>query len=153
VLHYSQQWQASDVFRAAPTEGPVPLFQGARWAVLVFLTTPLLLASALAACLIPHWDPLLLLPGMIPLPIYSLFPGIGGDATPFAMPPQEARATDRGLAVFLLSMASFAVAGLAIWSRHAGWFWWFVAGESVCVALVYKLMRDSLATVRWPSLD
>jgi len=43
LVQYSQQWQAADLFRAAPIAGPAPLCHGARRAVLCLLTLPVLL--------------------------------------------------------------------------------------------------------------
>ena len=42
LLRYSQQWQASDIFRWAPLVSPAPLCHGARRAVLSLLAVPLL---------------------------------------------------------------------------------------------------------------
>ena len=47
LLQYSQHWQASDMFRAAPMPGPAPLCHGARQAVFWFLTFPLLVLFGL----------------------------------------------------------------------------------------------------------
>src|SRR5262249_41752939 len=54
LLQYSQQWQAADVFRSTPLRGPASVFHGARRAVLVFLTLPLLVVVALLAMFMTH---------------------------------------------------------------------------------------------------
>ncbi|HUB25366.1 MAG TPA: hypothetical protein VL992_08040, partial [Tepidisphaeraceae bacterium] len=48
VLQYSQQWQACDIFRAAPIAGPGPLCHGGRRAVLLLLATPIVVMILLA---------------------------------------------------------------------------------------------------------
>ncbi len=40
ILQYSQQWQESDIFRSAPMLGPAAICNGARRAILIFLTLP-----------------------------------------------------------------------------------------------------------------
>ena len=42
LLQYSQHWKAADIFRAAPMPGPARLCDGARQAVLCWLTVPVL---------------------------------------------------------------------------------------------------------------
>jgi len=49
LVQYSQQWQAADLFRAAPIAGPAPLCHGARQAVLCLLTLPVLLIFGVIA--------------------------------------------------------------------------------------------------------
>ena len=46
LLRYSQQWQASDIFRCALLKGPAALCHGARRAVLTFLAFPLFVIYA-----------------------------------------------------------------------------------------------------------
>ncbi len=47
ILQYSQQWQASDVFRAAPMIGPAPLFHGARRAIMCIVAFPVIVGFGL----------------------------------------------------------------------------------------------------------
>jgi hypothetical protein len=151
LLQYSQQWQASDIFRAAPMAGPMPLCNGARRAVLCFLTLPLLAVLGGIAWLIKHDGSqlLLLLPGAIALPVYALVPCVLGEAVPLSKPTEEARSTGRGLVMMVMMIPAFAVSGLAYWSWTSGWFWWLVLGETVIVAVAYAGMRASLASLRW----
>ena len=84
MLRYSQQWQAADLFRVAPVDGPAAFCHGARRAVLFFLGFPALIVFGVILWLIHKNSAslLLLLPGMIALPIYALIPCLGGKAVP-----------------------------------------------------------------------
>lgn len=154
-LQYSQNWQASDVFRAAPMPGPAPLCHGARRAVLCMLTLPILILYALIVWLmgakLAHLA--LLLPGLVALPVYSLIPCLGGKAVPLSQPIEEAKSAGRGLHMILAMMASFAVAGLAVWSWSVNWFGWFLLVETIVVGGIYVIMRASLNSVRWSSTE
>ena len=128
---------------------------GARQAVLLLLTLPLLALLALFAWLVlGDWSRLsLLLPGIIALPVYSLVPCLGGNAVPLSQPTQEAKAASRGLAMIGAMMVSFALAGIASWSWSAGWFRWLLLVETVVTIALYIGMRASLANVRWKSAE
>ena len=93
MLQYSQQWQASDIFRAAPIFGPAPICRGARRAMLCLLTFPAVAAFALfAAIILPDKSHLvLLLPGVIALPIFAQLANLGGKGVPLSMPNEEAK--------------------------------------------------------------
>jgi ABC-2 type transport system permease protein len=155
LLQYSQQWQASDVFRASPMPGPAALCHGARRAVLLFLTLPLLAVSVLLAWLV-HGDAsqlLLLLPGIIALPVYALVPSLGGKGVPLSLPTEEAKSAGRGLSMIVVLFVSMALAGIVAWSWSSGWFWWLVLGESILVVVLYAVLRVSLTKARWPSME
>lgn len=151
LLQYSQQWQASDIFRAAPMAGPAALCNGARRAVLCFLTLPMLAAFGLITRLMHHDNStlLLLLPGMLALPVYALVPCLMGEAVPLSKPTEEAKSTSRGLKFFGVMLISMAVSGIAYWAWISGWFWWLILGETAVVAVAYTGMRASLNGLRW----
>ena len=155
VVRYSQQWQAADVFRTAPMPGPARLCDGARRAVLLVFTVPLIVLFGIVLLLIetPAADFVLLLPGLIPLPVYALVPCLDGNAVPFSLPSEEARNAGRGLRIAGATFASFAVAGLGFWAKYGGWFWWLVLVETVVVAGIYFYMRANVAAARWPPLE
>ena len=155
LLQYSQQWQAADLFRAAPVPGPIPLCQGARRAVLCVLTLPLLALFALAVWLLsPDTSQLaLLLPGVVMLPVYSLIPCLKGKAVPLSLPAEDAKSASRGLTIIAVMPLAMGVAGLAAWAWSKGWFGWFLLGETALAAAVYAGMSASLRSVRWPPLD
>ena len=155
LLQYSQQWQAADLFRVAPMKGPSPLCSGARRAVLLFLTLPLLLMLGLFAWLTRQNSShlLLLLPGIITLPVYALVPCLGGKAVPLSQPTEEAKSVGRGLTMIGAMFISMSVAGVATFAWTKGWFGWFLLIETVVTAALYFGMHASLAGARWKSLE
>jgi len=154
-LQYSQQWQAADLFRAAPMLGPAPLCDGARKAVLFFLTLPLVAALGLFACVAQHGVSglLPLLPGIIALPVFALVPCLKGNAVPLSQPTEEAKSAGRGVTMIGATFVSLALAGLGSWAWSGGWFNWFLLIEAAAAAAIYIAMRASLANARWPSAE
>lgn len=153
LLQYSQQWQAADVFRAAPLAGPAALCDGARRAVLWLLALPMLVLMGLivwALCGDAH-QLLLFLPGMIALPVFALMPGAGGHGVPLSMPTDASRSAGRGLVVILAMIPAVVLALLASWSWSAGWFWWLVLGETIVAIAVYAVMRWFMRNAPWPA--
>ena len=153
MLQFSQQWQASDVFRCAPMLGPAAICAGARQAVLWLLVVPtLVVVAALSVLASGRFSEMpLLLPGILALPVYLLLPNLGGRGVPLSLPTDEAKATARGLSfagVTLLSLLLAGVANLCWWN---GFFWLFIAVESIVVAALYAIMRYRVARARWPS--
>ncbi len=155
TLQYSEQWQASDIFRAAPLLGPAQLCDGARRAVLCVLTAPAFAAfvTLLLLLQIESSKLVLLLPGLVVLPVYALYPSLGGKGVPLSMPSEEARAAGRGLSMIGVMLAALALAGLGVWSKSGGWFWWFLLGEASVVIGLYGWMRASVKKLRCLSLE
>jgi ABC-2 type transport system permease protein len=155
LLQFTQQWQAADLFRAAPMIGPAPLWHGARRAVLVCLTVPLVMLFALIAWILCRnfSQLLLLIPGVIALPIYAMVACIGSKAVPFSLPVEEAKSAGRGIVMLAAMMVGFAFAGLVSWSWSQGWFGWLILAESVLAATLYLSMRASLARSRWKPVE
>jgi ABC-2 type transport system permease protein len=155
LLQYSQQWQAADLFRAAPIPGPAPLCHGARRAVLCLLTLPVLLIYGLIACAL--WgrasDLPLLLPGVIALPVFALLPNLGGRGVPLSLPTEEAKSAGRSMAMFGVMIASGVLSALATWAWSGGWFGWLLLFELVIVSVLYVGLRASLSATRWPPLE
>jgi len=151
VLQFSQQWQASDIFRVAPMPGPAALCNGARRAVLFLLALPMLLIFALVTRLMHHDNSalLLLLPGIMALPVYALVPCLMGEAVPLSKPTEEAKSTSRGLKFFGVMMISMAVSGVAYLASATGWFWWMMLVEFVAVVVAYLGMRAALTRLQW----
>ncbi len=155
ILRYSQQWQASDIFRSAPLGSPAPLCHGARRAVLALIAVPLI---AIYAILIIAIDRdlshlVLLLPGMIAMPIFALAPGLDGNGVPLVSPTEEAKSASRGLAVFGFSIVAFLLAGLTTWSWAGGWFWLFVLAELVVAIACYVAIRQRFRHMHWRSTE
>jgi ABC-2 type transport system permease protein len=155
LLQYSQQWQASDVFRVAPVPGPAALYDGARRAVLCFLTLPMLVMLGLITRLL-HQDSsslLLLLPGILALPVYSMVPCLMGDAVPLSKPTEEAKSTSRGIKFIGVVMISLALSALADFAWNIGWFWWFLLAELIAVVIVYAGMRAAFVRLEWSPVE
>lgn len=155
MLQYSQQWQASDIFRAAPIRGPAPLYHGARRAVLCFLTAPLLVIFALFVWLPgKDWSQMLMLiPGLIAIPVYALVPSIGGGGIPLSMPTEEAKSAGRGTAMIAATFTSLGLSALAMLCWKIGLFWWLVGIELVVAIGLYVVLGRALAAARWESME
>jgi len=155
MLRYSQHWQASDIFRAAPMLGPAQLCHGARRAVLLVLTLPVLaLFGGLALLLQTPVETLqLVVPGLVALPLFALFPCLSGAAVPLSLPTEEAKAANRGAAMIGVMLVAFALSGLGLLARYGGWFWWLVIVEAVAVVSLYLPIRARVGAARWPALE
>jgi hypothetical protein len=155
ILRFSQQWQASDLFRAVPVEGPVPFCEGASKAAQFIAAIPLLLAALIVA--FHDWHHLerlaLLLPGLIAFPVYALIPCVDGEAVPLSLPTEEAKAAGRGLKLVGAMLLSFVLAALGFVAWNTGWFVWFLAAELVFAAIFYVRFKRESRGVRWPALE
>lgn len=155
ILQYSQQWQASDLFRAAPMIGPGALCHGARRAVLVFLTLPLILFLAAIAYFGPagHSSLLLLIPSVIAVPVFALLPNLGGHAVPLSTAAAEANSAARAIIMILAMIVGAGLAGIAYWAWVDNWFGRLLLAEAVVAAASYAMMRRSITRARWPSME
>jgi hypothetical protein len=155
LLRYSQQWQASDLFRMAPLSGPGPLSHGARRAAMVFLALPaLVLFVAIAWFAQRDFEHmLLLLPGIIAVPVFAMIPCLSGKGVPFSFPGEEAKSARQGLRMLVVTFISFPLAWLTTWAWSNGWFWWFVLGEAVVVVGIYAILRASISGLQWDSME
>ena len=155
LVQYSQQWQAADLFRAAPIAGPAPLCHGARRAVLLLLTLPVLLIFGLIAWMVRGnaSDLALLLPGIIALPVFALLPNLGGRGVTLSLPTEEAKSTSRGLQMIGVMMVSGILSALASWAWSGGWFGWLLLFELVVASVLYVGLRASISAARWPPLE
>jgi hypothetical protein len=155
MLKYSQQWQASDIFRSAPVLGPAEICHGARRAILCFLVFPMLVAIGSVIILLHGFSSqlLLFLPGVIALPVYALVPGLIGKAIPLSSPIEEGKSAGRGLAMILVMFISMALSGIAVFLFSQGYFWPFLAVETTVVIVVYIIMRLAFKNVRWQSAE
>ena len=155
LLQFSQQWAAADVFRVAPIVGPARICHGAQWAVICFLVLPTITAFALIVWCMAHGRAHLplLLPGIIAMPLFALYPHLGGKAVPLSTPGEDARSASRGLQMIGVMMLSMALAGLAVWSWATGWFHWLLLGETALCLTLHTLMRKSLASAPWPTME
>lgn len=155
LLRYSQQWQASDILRAAPMPGPAALCHGVRRAVLCFLALPMVVFFAAIGFAIPGQTKALalLLPGLISLPVYALIPCLNGKCVPLSLPSEEAKSANRSLNMIGVMMISMLVAGIATWAWNTGWFVEFIAGELLIVIILYAVLRRSMKQLRWAPIE
>lgn len=156
LLRISQNWQAADLFRAAPMAGPTPLFDGLRRAVLLLMTLPLTAGFAALVWLVNgrNFASLeFLLPGLILLPAYSLLPGLGGRAVPLSQPIETAKAAGRSLGRILIGIIPLVMAAVVVLAWKFGWFTWLLVAETAVVMVCYPLLRLKLNAVRWPSME
>ena len=155
LVQYSQNWQAADLFRAAPIAGPAPLCHGARRAVLCFLTLPVLMLLGLFAWVLrnPLSNLALLLPGILALPVFTLIPSLGGHGVPLSLPTEEAKSANRGLSMLGVMLVSGLLSGLAAWAWSGGWFGWLLLVELIALGPVYVGMRASISAAKWASLE
>ena len=153
ILQYSQQWLAADIFRIAPLSGPAEICHGARRAVMCLLTLPMLALVGLAVWLLAasHSQLVLLLPGIIALPVFSLVPHLGGKHVPLSAPADAAKAVGRGFLTVLVMFLAMGLAGLASLAWFQGWYWWLVLAETIIAVILYFTLRTMLNKTRWPS--
>lgn len=155
ILRYSQQWQASDVFRAAPMNGPAPISQGARWAVIVVLAVPLSFIFAIILVLMQKdvSQLALLIPGFIAMPVLAIAVALDNGCVPLSMPTEEAKGAMRGLIMVVISFAAFPISALSAFSWYTGWFGPFLIGETLTAIALYYLIRAYIQRMPWGRLD
>jgi len=155
LLQYSQQWQAADLFRAAPIAGPAPLCHGARRAVLCLLTLPVLLIFGLIVWALRGQvsSLALLLPGVIALPVFALLPNLGGKGVPLSLPTEASKSASRGALMIGVMVVAGLLSGLASFAWSGGWFGWLLLFELVIVCVLYVGLRASISAARWPPME
>jgi hypothetical protein len=153
LLQYSQQWQASDVFRVAPLAGPAALCDGARRAVICLLTVPMFVLTVLIVWIMrgSFGDLVLFIPGVIALPIFSLVPTLGGKGVPLSQPTDAAKAAGRGFNMILVTAVALALSAVTAYAWSHGRFWQLVLVEIVVVGTIYAVMRAFLRKTGWPA--
>jgi hypothetical protein len=154
-LKYSSHWQAADIFRAAPIAGPGPFCHGARKAVFFALTIPLFLLVVIIALAmgIEISKLQMLLAGAIALPALSMVPCATGEAVPFSQPSEEAKSAGRGLKMLGVMFVSMLIAGGAAVADSFGFFWWFIAVETIVATGVYAVLHRFCAKASWPAIQ
>jgi hypothetical protein len=147
-LRMAEDWRATELFHQAPLASAAALFHGTRKAVILALCVPgLVLVTVLGLVFLRRpIDLLLLAPGVIAVPLFSLLPGLGRLFVPFAEPP-EVQMKDMLGCVFMMlfTLASMVLGGLAGWAWSTGWFGWLLAGEAGIVVALAALLRRLIA--------
>ena len=146
LLRYSQQWRAAEVFLAAPIAGPAALLTGARVAVLLFMSLPMV--ALLFGYVLLFERPatlLLLLPGVIALPVYAMIPAMFDNAVPLSNPQEEAKSLNSFPILMVSAFGSFGIAGAAVACAAAGWFSYFLVVETAAAVSVCMIFRTHIA--------
>ncbi len=145
TLQMSQHCLAADIFAIAPLASAAPVFHGVRKATIFYLLLPALcIAGLVLGYLAPGGSQGLQLavPGMIALPVISLFPGLTEDYLPLSRPAARGEQSSRNMGLMLMSMIAMAIVlGAAYLARAFEVLWYMVAIELVVVVLVYYLMN------------
>lgn len=154
-LKYSQQWQAAEIFRAAPLPGPGALCAGARKAMLCLLAVPLLLVLAFVSIVFGSnaGSLRMLLPGLIALPVFAMVPTVNGEAVPLSQPAEEAKQAGRGMQMIGVMIVAMAVGGIAILAEHYKLFWLFLILETAFAIVACLLMQLQCKRAKWEPLD
>ena len=155
LLQYSQNWQAADLYRLAPVQGPAPFIRGATWAVCTLLVMPTLLLLVIAVGFLSK-EPehaFLLLPGLIALPVYALIPGAIEKAVPLSKPTEEAKSAMRGAVIFILMISALALPGIGMAVRSQGFYWQFLLLESVFAAAACLGLNAVISRKAWDPLE
>jgi len=155
LLQYSQQWQASDIFRVAPMAGPGQLSQGARRAVLFILAFPAFILIGFIVWVAQHTVShlLLFLPGLILIPIVSLVPAAMRRGVPLSLPNEEIKSAGRSMKIMIVMFGAMALSGIASWTFNAGVFWWFMLAEVVLALPAYLGLSAWVSRQRWKPLE
>lgn len=155
LLQYSQQWQASEIFRVAPMAGPAELCRGARRAVLLLLAGPMVIFVAAIIWIMQRDLSLLLLflPGVMLMPVAAMIPALTRRGVPFSIPNEEAKSAARALKMFAIIPVAMLLSGLTSWARSGGWFGWMLVGELLFVVAIYLALRFWASKLRWKPLE
>jgi len=155
LLQYSQQWQASDIFRAAPMAGPAELCSGARRAVLWVLGVPSLILVGFIVWVVHHHvaDLVLFLPGIMLMPVMSLVPAALGRGVPLSLPNEEIKSAGRAMKMMVVMFVAMGVSGAAAAAYKFGYFWWMILGETVILLPVYFGLVAFVSRRRWKPLE
>lgn len=150
LLQYSQHWQAAELFRVVPLAGPAALMEGARRAVLLVFGLPLFAVLAVTAWLLGAGPrELLLIPGLVTLPVYSLIPLKFNSAAPLSVSARTFTGTSgcltiTGMLVAMLT-SGLLIAGLAVLALRNGWLGYFLAVEILLALAVHWTLQRSIA--------
>lgn len=155
LLQFSQQWQASDIFRAAPMAGPGELCQGARRAVLGVIAIPAFILVGFIIWVahrnVSHL--VLFLPGIIAMPIFSLVPAVFHRGTPLSIPNEEAKSAARSFKMLAVMILAGGLSGVAVWTFSKGWFQWLILAELALAVPLYFGLLALVSRLRWQSID
>jgi hypothetical protein len=147
TLRYAEDFQAAEIFHCIPLARPAAIFHGVRKAAIALLCTPgfMIIVGLGAFFLKSHATLLLLLPGMLALPLLSLFPALNRSYLPFSKPVEVQAHNTSGCLMTLATMsASGFIAALAAGAWIFQLFGWFLAAEIVAVAALAWFARRAI---------
>ena len=155
LVQFSQHWQAADLYRLAPVEGPGPFIQGATRAVLFLLALPAVTIILIGVCLAPGGlaKAELLFPGLLAMPAFALIPGTIEKTVPLSKPTEEAKSAARGGIMMLLMVGSLVIPGIALLARNYGMFGRFLIAEACVVVIACWLLSKVIAGKKWDPLE
>ena len=148
MLEFSEHWRASDLFRFTPYGRWQSLYHGARKAALVLLAFPALLLLAGIIITLKRFDArlLLLLPGVVILPVWSLVPGIMETWLPLSKPFDAKTQGQRGCITMAIVMGiSGGLGYLASLSLKQAWFPTFMLAETTIAVAIFIAMCASMS--------
>ncbi|WP_367871541.1 hypothetical protein [Luteolibacter sp. Populi] len=155
MLQFSQHWQAADLYRQAPVQGPGPFIHGAVRAVCIFLAVPAMALLVVITCFLPHGPSQLvtLLPGIIALPFFALLPGALEKAAPLSKPVEEAKSASRGGFMFLAVFLAPLIPALGLGARHFGMLSLFLLLEAALIAVGCWFLSRAIDRKAWDPLE
>ncbi len=91
----------------------------------------------------------LILPGLIAMPVFSLFPALGKIYLPFSQQPELEGVNSQGcLLTALFLTSSFIISGLATWAWMTNWFHWLLLAEISMALVLGTLLHRAIARRR-----
>jgi len=155
LLQYSQQWQASDIFRVAPMAGPAELCSGARRAVLYVLAIPSIILVGFIIWVVQHdvSQLVLFLPGLLLLPVMSLVPAALNRGVPLSLPNEEIKSAGRSMKMMVIMLLAIGISGIASATYKFGYLWWMLLAETIILLPVYVGLLVFVSRKRWKPLD
>jgi len=155
LLQYSQQWQASDIFRVAPMAGPAELCNGARRAVLYVLAIPSIILVGFIIWVVQHdvSQLVLFLPGLMLLPVMSLVPAALNRGVPLSLPNEEIKSAGRSMKMMVIMLLAIGISGIASATYKFGYLWWMILAEAIVLLPIYIGLLVFVSRKRWKPLD
>jgi hypothetical protein len=151
LLEFSQQWQASDVFRVAPISGPGRILHGVRRAVLLLLALPMFIGIAALSFAIAQsadrWP--ILIPGLVALPVFAMIACAIGQPLPLSRATDEAKTAGRGAAQVLLMIGAVVMGFVTLSAWKANQIWTLVLIEGAAAVAAYIMCRQLVNDAKW----
>lgn len=155
LLQYSQQWQASDIFRVVPMAGPAELCHGARRAVMCLLAVPSIILIGFIIWMVQHdvSKLVLFLPGLMLMPVVSLVPAVLGRGIPLSLPNEEIKSAGRSMKIMVVMFVAMGISGVASLANRFGHLWWMILAEAVILLPLYFGLLAFVSRRRWKPLE